>query len=174
MAQALELSKSTVQRVWARIRLKPHRLDCYMASNDLQFEEKSADFIGLCMNLPRHPAVLRVDEKTAIRALDRLVPVLPLSAGLAERHGLEYCRHWTLPLYAALEVKTEAVRGMTAARHTAQGFSAFLEGLVERAEWAKEIHVVLDNLSVHKTNDVQRFLAENHQVRFHFTPTYSS
>jgi len=30
------------------------------------------------------------------------------------------------------------------------------------------------NLSAHKTNDVQRFLAENPQVRFHFTPSYSS
>src|SRR5260370_34601724 len=63
---------------------------------------------------------------------------------------------------------------MTASRHAAQQCIAFLNGLVERAEWAKEIHVVLDNLSAHKTKDVQRFLAEHPQVRFHFTPTYSS
>jgi transposase len=63
---------------------------------------------------------------------------------------------------------------MTAARHTAQQFIAFPNGLVERAEWAKEIHVVLDNLSAHKTKEVERFLAEHPQVRFHFTPTYSS
>ena len=63
---------------------------------------------------------------------------------------------------------------MTAARHTAQQFIAFLNGLVERAEWAKEIHVVLDNLSAHKTKDVERFLAEHPHVQFHFTPTYSS
>ena len=63
---------------------------------------------------------------------------------------------------------------MTAARHTAKDFIAFLEGLVERAGWAREIHVVLDNLSAHKTKDVERFLEEHPQVRFHFTPTYSS
>ena len=63
---------------------------------------------------------------------------------------------------------------MTAARHTAHEFITFLNGLVERAGSAKEIHVVLDNLSAHKTKDVQRFLAEQPQVRFHFTPTYSS
>src|SRR6202035_315708 len=41
-------------------------------------------------------------------------------------------------------------------------------------DWAKEIHVVLDNLSAHKTKDVGHFLEEHPQVRFHFTPTYSS
>jgi transposase len=174
MAQALGLSKSTVQRVWAQIRLKPHRLDRYMASNDPHFEEKAADIIGLYMNPPQHAAVFCVDEKTAIQALDRLDPVLPLSPGRAERHGFEYYRHGTLSLYAALDVKTGVVHGMTAARHTAQEFIAFLESLVERAKWAKEIHVVLDNLSAHKTMDVKRFLEDNPQVRFHFTPTYSS
>ena len=63
---------------------------------------------------------------------------------------------------------------MTAGRHTAQEFIAFLDGLVERAKWAKEIHVVLDNLAAHKTKDVERFLGEHPKVRFHFTPTYSS
>jgi DNA-binding LacI/PurR family transcriptional regulator len=81
MAKALGLSKSTVQCVWAQARLKPHRLDRYMASNDPRFEEKAADIIGLYMNPPQHAAVFCVDEKTAIQALDRLDPVLPLSPG---------------------------------------------------------------------------------------------
>jgi transposase len=71
-------------------------------------------------------------------------------------------------------VKTGKVHGMTAARHSSQDFIAFLEGLVTHTNWVKEIHVVLDNLSAHKTRDVDRFLAEHPQVRFHFTPTYSS
>jgi transposase len=174
MAEALGVSKSTVQRVWAQARLKPHRLDRYMASNDPLFEQKVADIIGLYMNPPQHAAVFCVDEKTAIQALDRLDPVLPLSPGRAERHGFEYYRHGTLSLYAALDVKTGHVHGMTAGRHTSQEFIAFLEGLVARTKWAREIHVVLDNLSAHKTKHVDRFLAEHPKVRFHFTPTYSS
>jgi transposase len=101
MAKALGLSKSTAQRVWAQTRLKPHRLERYMASDDPRFEEKAADIIGLYMNPPQHAAVFCVDEKTAIQALDRLDPVLPLSPGRAERHGFEYYRHGTLSLYAA-------------------------------------------------------------------------
>ncbi len=174
MASALGLSKSTVQRVWTQLRLKPHRLDRYMASDDPQFEEKAADIIGLYLHPPQHAAVFCVDEKTAIQALDRQDPVLPLSPGRAERHGFEYYRHGTLSLYAALDVKTGQVQGMTAGRHTSQEFVAFLEGLVSRTRWAQEIHVVLDNLSAHKTKDVERFLTEHPQVRFHFTPTYSS
>jgi transposase len=174
MAQALKLSKSTVQRVWAQTRLKPDRLDSYMASDDPHFEQKAADIIGLYMNPPQHAAVFCVDEKTAIQGLDRLDPVLPLSPGRAERHGFEYYRHGTLSLYAALDVKTGQVHGMTAARHTSQDFIVFVEGLVARTPWATEIHVVLDSLSAHKTKQVAQFLAEHPQVRFHFTPTYSS
>src|SRR5205807_3606443 len=66
------------------------------------------------------------------------------------------------------------VQAMTAARHTSQDFVAFLEGLVKRTAWARQIHVVLDNLSAHKTKDVERFLEAHPKVRFHFTPTYSS
>src|SRR5579863_5453314 len=174
LARVLGLSKSTVQRVLAQARLKPYRLDRYMASNDPRFEEKAADIIGLYMNPPQHAAVFCVDEKTAIQALDRLDPVLPLSPGRAERHGFEYYRHGTLSLYAALDVKTGQVQGMTAGRHTSKQFVAFLEGLVARTGWAKQIHVVLDNLSAHKTKDVDHFLAQHPHVRFHFTPTYSS
>ena len=173
MSEAIGVSKSTVQRVWAQARLKPHRLERYLASDDPRFEEKAADIIGLYIDPPQHAAVFCVDEKTAIQALDRLDPVLPLSPGRVERHGFEYYRHGTLSLYAALDVKTGKVHGMTASRHTSQQFIAFLDGLVKRTR-AKEIHVVLDNLSAHKTKDVERFLEAHPRVRLHFTPTYSS
>jgi transposase len=92
LAKAVGVSKLTVQRVWTQAQLKPHRLDRYMASNDPELETKAADVIGLYLNPPQHAAVFCVDEKTAMQALDRLVPVLPLSPGRAERHGFEYYR----------------------------------------------------------------------------------
>jgi transposase len=145
-----------------------------MASNDPEFEAKAADIIGLYVNPPQHAAVFCVDEKTAIQALDRLDPVLPLSPGRAERHGFEYYRHGTLSLYAALNVKTGSVEGKTAARHTSAEFVTFLTDLLGKAKWAREVHIVLDNLSAHKTQAVEQFLAEHPKVRLHFTPTYSS
>jgi transposase len=174
LAAEMGVSKSSVHRILAQARLQPHRLDRYMMSNDPDFEAKAADIIGLYMEPPQHAAVFCVDEKTAIQALDRLDPVLPLSPGRAERHGFEYFRHGTLSLYAALDVKTGKVQGKTTKRHTSQDFISFLSELVNGAGSAKEIHIVLDNLSAHKTTAVSQFLAEHPKVKFHFTPTYSS
>src|SRR5271169_1726811 len=174
LASELGLSKSTVQRILAQAQLKPHRLERYMASNDPEFESKAADIIGLYLHPPQHAAVFCVDEKTAIQALDRLDPVLPLSPGRAERHGFEYYRHGTLSLYAAFNTKTGEVLGKTAARHTSAEFVAFLADIVANQPREKEIHVIADNLSAHKTLQVAEFLERHPSVHPHFTPTYSS
>lgn len=168
------ISHMTVARIWAKHGIKPHRLEGYLASNDPNFEAKAADVIGLYLNPPQHAAVFSVDEKTAIQALDRKDPVLPLSPGRAERHGFEYFRHGTLSLYAAFNTKTGEVLGKTATRHTSAEFVAFLSDLVANQPRGKEIHVIADNLSAHKTKAVAAFLDEHPKVHMHFTPTYSS
>jgi transposase len=145
-----------------------------MRSTDPDFETKAADVIGLYLDPPQHAAVFAVDEKTAIQALDRLDPVLPLSPGRAERHGFEYRRHGTLSLYAAFNTRTGEVLGQTAPRHTSDDFLAFLTQVVESQPRRREIHIILDNLATHKTQKVRTFLATHARVRLHFTPTYSS
>ena len=129
----LDVSHMMVARVWRKHGLQPHRMERYMASNDPDFEKKAADIIGLYLNPPAHAAVFSVDEKTAIQALDRKDPVLPLSPGRAERHGFEYFRHGTLSLYAAFNTKTGEVLGKTAARHTSAEFVAFLTDIGDRS-----------------------------------------
>jgi transposase len=170
----LGLSHMTVARVWRKHGLRPHRIERYMASNDPDFEKKAADIIGLYLNPPQHAAVFCVDEKTAIQALDRKDPVLPLSPGRIERHGFEYYRHGTLSLYAAFNTKTGEVLGKAADRHTSAEFVAFLSELVANQPRGKEIHVIADNLSAHKTSRVDEFLESHPTVHMHFTPTYSS
>src|SRR6202030_257712 len=174
LASELALSKSTVQRILAQAQLEPHRMERYMASNDPDFETKAAEIIGLYLHPPQHAAVFCVDEKTAIQALDRLDPVLPLSPGRAERHGFEYYRHGTLSLYAAFNTRTGEVLGKTATRHTSAELVAFLTDIVVNQPRGKEIHVIADNLSAHKTKQVDAFLAAYPKVHLHFTPTYSS
>jgi transposase len=174
LARELGVNHMMVARVWQRAGLKPHRLERYMASDDPDFERKAADVIGLYVDPPQHAAVFCVDEKTAIQALDRLDPVLPLSPGRAERHGFEYYRHGTLSLYAALNTKSGKVLGQTAAHHTTEEFVAFLGQIVALEAQGREIHIIADNLSAHKTKRVAQFLAEHPKVHLHFTPTYSS
>src|SRR5207302_567380 len=174
LAGELGVSKSTVQRILMQARLKPHRLERYLASDDPDFEAKAADIIGLYLQPPQHAAVFCVDEKTAIQALDRLDPVLPLSPGRAERHGFEYYRHGTLSLYAALNTRTGEVVGHTATRHTSAEFVDFLQTVVETQPRRREMHIIVDNLSAHKTQQVRTFLVAHPSVHLHYTPTYSS
>jgi transposase len=174
MAVLMKVNKNLIARIWKEAELKPHRLDRYMASDDPQFEEKAADIIGLYLNPPQNAAVFCVDEKSAIQALDRLDRRLPLSPGRAERHGFEYYRHGTLSLYAALNPQTGEVIGQTTPRHTSQEFVAFLQEVVSTQPAEREIHVILDNLSTHKTDLVRAFLRQHPNVQLHFTPTYSS
>lgn len=174
LAKKLGVPHMTVARVWQKNGIQPHRMERYMASNDPEFEEKAADIIGLYLHPPQHAAVFCVDEKTAIQALDRKDPILPLSPGRAERHGFEYFRHGTLSLYAALNTHSGLVFGKTAERHTSQAFVAFLADLLTKVPRKLEVHIICDNLSAHKTKRVEEFLADHPRIHLHFTPTYSS
>jgi transposase len=174
IAAAVGTNHVRVTRILAKAGLQPHRLRRYLCSNDPEFEEKAADIIGLYLKPPLDAAVFCVDEKSAIQALDRLDPVLPLSPGRAERHGFEYYRHGTLSLFAALNAQSGEVLGKTSTHHTSAEFVAFLEQIVASQTPAKEIHIIVDNLSTHRSSKVWQFLERNRNVRIHYTPTYSS
>jgi len=174
LAKHLGVHYLIVARVWKRARLQPHRIERYLMSKDENFEQKAADVIGLYVNPPQHAAVFCVDEKSSIQALDRQDPVLPMSPGRAERHGFEYYRHGTLSLYAALDTKTGEVFGKTAQKHTSLEFVAFLSDIVASQPRGREIHIIVDNFSAHKTKLVKQFLESHPKVKLHYTPTYSS
>jgi transposase len=173
-AELGDVSFSTVQRIWRKHNVRPHRLERHMVSNDPDFETKAADVIGLYLNPPAHAAVFCVDEKTAIQALDRKDRMLPLAPGRAESHGFEYKRNGTLSLFAAFNTATGEVLGKTVPRHTSEQFVAFLTDIAASQPKRREIHVICDNVSSHKTKRVDEFLAYHPNVRLHFTPTYSS
>ena len=61
-------------------------------------------------------------------------------------------------------------------RHTSAAFVDFLGDFVASQPKRREIHVIADNLSTHKTQTVRTFLVEHPHVHvhLHFTPTYSS
>ena len=58
-------------------------------------------------------------------------------------------------------------------RHTGDDFLAFLR-LLARPYRTGEVHVVLDNVSTHKTPDVVAWLGRHPRFTFHFTPTSAS
>lgn len=102
MAVAVGISVSSVQRIWRRHGLQPHRMCQFKLSNDPQFAAKVRDIVGLYVDPPAHAVVLSVDEKSQIQALDRTQPGLPLKKGRCGSMTHDYKRNGTTTLFAAL------------------------------------------------------------------------
>ena len=96
-----------------------------------------------------------------------------MKPGLAERRTHDYIRHGTTTLFAALEVETGRVTGITAPRHRHQEFLAFLKHLAKQYP-DQELHLVMDNYATHKKAEVRDWLTANPRIHFHFTPTSGS
>jgi transposase len=173
LGKRLGMSETTVWRIWQTVGLKPHRTETFKFSTDPELEAKVRDVVGLYLAPPERAIVLSVDEKTQIQALDRTAPMLPLRPGGVARRTHDYKRNGTTSLFAALDISSGTVTQEARARHTGADFLAFLRRL-DRVYPDHELHVILDNVSTHKTPDVQAWLRRHPRVIFHFTPTSAS
>jgi len=173
LAKEVSLTSGCISDLLRRNGLKPHLVRTYKVSRDPAFVAKVQDVVGLYLNPPDHAVVLSVDEKTSIQALERTQPPLPLRTGRAVRHTHDYKRHGIVDLYAALEVATGTVTHRITNTHTALDFRAFMKQVV-RTYPGRELHVILDNSSSHRTPEVQAWLTAHPQVHFHYTPTSAS
>lgn len=174
MAASQKVSPATVQRIWKKHKLQPHRVESFKFSNDPEFAPKVRDIVGLYVNPPDKAIVLSVDEKSQIQALDRTQPILPLRPGLPERRTHDYERHGTTTLFAALNVLEGTVIGECQPRHRHQEFLRFLDRIEDSVESGVDIHLVLDNYGTHKHPAVKRWLVQRPRYHVHFTPTSSS
>jgi transposase len=164
------------QHVWRFLRAQ--RIDLagrksWCVSTDPEFAAKAAAIVGLYLHPPDHALVLAVDEKPAIQALERAQGYLKLPNGRS-LHGQahEYRRRGTTTLFAALNVATGEIKAKHTRRRRRVEFLEFMNEVV--ADYPEqEIHVILDNLNIHKPKR-DRWLARHKNVRFHFTPTHAS
>ena len=130
MAKASGVSVSSVQRIWRKHDLQPHRVRQFNpriksgGSNDPRFIEKLRDVVGLYVDPPAHAVVLSVDEKSQIQALDRTQPGLPLKKGRAGTMTHDYVRNGTTTLFAAMNILDGTVIGQNMQRCACEGSSA--------------------------------------------------
>src|SRR5687767_1055085 len=157
MAKAVGISISSVQRIWRAHGLAPHRVRQFKLSNDPAFAAKLREVVGLYVDPPAHAAVLSVDEKSQIQALDRTQPGLPMKKGKAGAMTFDYKRHGTTTLFAALDVLEGTVIGQCMQRHRHQEFIRFLNAIERAVPASKVIHVILDNYATHKHPEVLRW-----------------
>lgn len=174
LARVTGLGSTTVHRILKEVSLKPHKVHHWCGkSPDPEFEPKQAAIIGLYLNPPENALVLSVDEKSHIQALDRTQPELPLRPGNPKRHTATYTRHGTTCLLAALAVHEGTVQARCVDRNNRHEFLAFLKSLY-RAHPHKHLHVIADNLPLHKHPDVMEWVSRRRRLTLHFTPTYAS
>lgn len=174
MARAQGISPATVQRIWSKHHLQPHRVESFKFSTDPEFVTKVRDIVGLYLNPPDKAIVLSVDEKSQIQALDRTQPILPLRPGVPERQTHDYERHGTTTLFAALDVAAGKIIGQCQPRHRHQEFLRFLETVDAAMAPDVPVHLILDNYSTHKHPAVKAWFADHPRYHAHFTPTSAS
>ncbi len=174
MAKEIGVDPVTVHRVWRRYGLKPHLKQSFKLSHDRQFEEKVVDVVGLYQNPPEKAIIFSVDEKPQTQALERTQAILPMGKNWPEGRPHDYRRNGTVDLFAALNILDGQVVTGYYPQHTQKEFLAFMRVLDRRVPLDLRIHVVLDNLSVHKGEQVQRWLRRHPRFHFHFVPTSSS
>ena len=173
LARAAGVGRETVRTVLREAGLQPHRLGTFSRSTDPEFREKLLDVVGLYTDPPDNAVVLCVDEKTQVQALDRTQPMLPMRPDQIARRTHDYKRNGTTQLFAALDVAAGQVQATCQNRHRSEDFLRFLDGVVTRYP-DTDLHVVLDNVSSHKSAVVRQWLTRHSLVSFHYTPTYSS
>jgi len=174
MAKATGISVSSVQRIWRKHGLQPHRTRQFKLSNDPQFAAKLHEIVGLYVDPPAHTVVLSIDEKSQIQALDRTQPGLPMKTGRCGTMTHDYKRHGTTTLFAALNVLNGKVIGRCMQRHRHQEFIRFLNAIEAAVPAGKLIHAIADNYATHKHPKVRAWLARHPRWTFHFTPTSAS
>ena len=176
MAKRFGIGKDTVARIWRDHNLKPWKVATFKISTDPAFEEKLVDVVGLYLDPPERAVVFSFDEKTQCQALDRTQPSLPMTPGRAGTMTHDYKRNGTTDLFAALNIATGEVIHDTRKRHTGRDVLAFFKLIDLHVPGDLDIHVVLDNLSAHKTPEITKWLAHPKRARWHlhFTPTSSS
>ena len=174
MGRHAAISASSVQRIWSRNDLKPHRLKTFKLSNDPRFEEKFWDVIGLYLDPPAQALVLCCDEKSQCQALERTQLGLPLAPKRPRTMTHDYIRHGTVTLFAALSQLTGQLITRTEGRHTHVEWLRFLKQIDRETPRELDLHLIADNYATHKHPKVRAWLDSHPRFKMHFTPTSSS
>lgn len=173
------ISRDTIRRILANNHLKPWRYKMWLSTKVVRDAVYAAAVRAIAdlytRLLAANEIVLSVDEKTNMQPRCRSTPTLGARPGDPVRLEFEYERAGALHLFAAFDTRSGKVTGLCSTNKRAEEFVSFLEHIDESTPaTVTTIHLVLDNLRVHKSKRVNAWLAEHPRFQFHFPPVHCS
>lgn len=174
------ISAQTVQRILAGYRLKPWRVHYWLSSKtprDAEFIRQTNEICDLyTRELKPDERVLSVDEKTSLQPRTRTQATRPAqSPDVPVRLEHEYQRKGAIQLLAAFDTRTGTVIGVCRQRKRQEDFIALLEEIDRQTPASITVlHIVCDNLQMHRGKKVREWLDLHPRFQFHFTPVHCS
>ena len=136
---------------------------------DEQREEKIVEgcqvYARAAERAKRGERTISMDELTGVQALERKHPDLPMQAGHVLRREFEYIRHGTLSWFINFDVVTgEVIEPSWGATRNEADALAHLQRLIASDPHATKWHLMLDNLNIHQTEALVRWVAEREGI----------
>ena len=108
---------------------------------------------------------ISMDELTGVQALERKHPDLPMQPGHVLRREFEYLRHGTLSWFVNFDVVTgRVIEPSWGPTRTEADALAHLQRLVASDPTATRWHIMLDNLNIHQSESLVRWVAEQEGI----------
>lgn len=172
-------------------------------------DQKIRDVCAVYTQAPARAAqgerTVSTDELTGVQALERKHANLPPAPGKVERQEFEYIRHGTSSFILSRDVVSGQILAPSCGpTRTEADFLAHIQGVVASDPTARRWRFVVDNLNIHQSESLVRWVAaesdldsdlgekgasgilhtqpsraaflsdEDHRIVFHYTPKHSS